>query len=646
MKVLYIYLENCGPIRPAEVHLDANWRFAVDKRRISVRHEKSLPNDFWTLKGEACRSVVGVSAMIGSNGAGKTSFAACLSRALSFWEMGSADRYSPDTRCFIVIETETGIRLFRNYDVCFNLNSIEKLPADKKVLFRRDDCRMPTSAKDYESPSQLLRLVYYSPFFTGERTLTASGETQAIGDDLSTTAALAKLEKELQERVMKDGSEQISLIAAYRKQERERVIDFVHFARAKHEKFFKHSGLVAPRFVRYGFNGNLRSVFEPQIVRAAKIDPRYEKIEELVCMSDFAVQSLLFFVWMSFCWHTIIPSPDSPSVSRPFVWLEKRLLDIFLPLLREEDRVLKRAMPEAKLIARRNERVRAAIATLKSLADEVGSRKSSLGEFFNSFDPVECKQGLAAIQKLLVDKKHFKSRYVTGTKDLDLDRIGQKDIESVFRQIDAVAGLYPELDNPLLTSDFDPPVSSGEMNYLTSFARFYNELEKWKRDNRLLLVVFDEAETALHPSLQKLLVLTYMRFFGEFMGKHPVQMHFLSHSPNLLSDIPRNCVSVVRKDAKSECSRIEDFKDETKTFGANIYDLYRNSYFVKNGPMGEFAYAKIAQLFSDVSKLVAIRAAGGRIDEGERNRILQLVHLVGDDGASRYFKGLEDAGLL
>ena len=253
-------------------------------------------NDFWTLKGEACRSVVGVSAMIGSNGAGKTSFAACLSRALSFWEMGPADRYSPDTRCFIVIETETGIRLFRNYDVCFNLNSIEKLPADKKVLFRRDDCRMPTSAKDYESPSQLLRLVYYSPFFTGERTLTASGETQAIGDDLSTTAALAKLEKELQERVMKDGSEQISLIAAYRKQERERVIDFVHFARAKHEKFFKHSGLVAPRFVRYGFNGNLRSVFEPQIVRAAKIDPRYEKIEELVCMSDFAVQSLLFFV--------------------------------------------------------------------------------------------------------------------------------------------------------------------------------------------------------------------------------------------------------------------------------------------------------------------------------------------------------------
>lgn len=135
MKVLYIYLENCGPIRPAGVHLDGNWRFVVDKRRISVRYEKSLPNDFWTLKGEHCRSVVGVSAMIGSNGAGKTSFAACLSRALSFWEMGSAERYSPDTRCFIVIETGTGVRLFRNYDVCFDSDSIKKLPTDKQPLY-------------------------------------------------------------------------------------------------------------------------------------------------------------------------------------------------------------------------------------------------------------------------------------------------------------------------------------------------------------------------------------------------------------------------------------------------------------------------------------------------------------------------------
>lgn len=96
---------------------------------------------------------------------------------------------------------------------------------------------MPISEEDYGSPSHLLRLVYYSPFFTGERTLTASGETQTIGNDLSTTAVLAKLEKELRERVMKDGPEQMRLIAEYRKQERERVIDFVHFARTKHENF-------------------------------------------------------------------------------------------------------------------------------------------------------------------------------------------------------------------------------------------------------------------------------------------------------------------------------------------------------------------------------------------------------------------------
>ena len=66
----------------------------------------------------------------------------------------------------------------------------------------------------------------------------------------------------------------------------------------------------------------------------------------------------------------------------------------------------------------------------------------------------------------------------------------------------------------------------------------------------------------------------------------------VTHSPFILSDIPQDNVLFL-KDGKND-NEVCDFK----TFGANIHDLLRTSFFLENGLVGEFANNKIEELLT------------------------------------------------
>ena len=67
-------------------------------------------------------------------------------------------------------------------------------------------------------------------------------------------------------------------------------------------------------------------------------------------------------------------------------------------------------------------------------------------------------------------------------------------------------------------------------------------------------------------------------------------MCFVTHSPFVLSDIPKNNVLFL-KDGKPAYPMQED------TFGANIHTLLHNGFFLSNVPIGAFAQKKINSLF-------------------------------------------------
>ncbi len=107
-----------------------------------------------------------------------------------------------------------------------------------------------------------------------------------------------------------------------------------------------------------------------------------------------------------------------------------------------------------------------------------------------------------------------------------------------------------------------------------------------------LILCFDEPEISLHPMWQK----EYLNRFINFIKTLDKNIHlvFTSHSPFLLSDLPKENVIFLEKDEKiGNCINVSERMKDFNTFGANIHTLLSHGFFMKDGLMGEFAKSKI-----------------------------------------------------
>ncbi|MBI3134093.1 MAG: AAA family ATPase [Bacteroidetes bacterium] len=123
---------------------------------------------------------------------------------------------------------------------------------------------------------------------------------------------------------------------------------------------------------------------------------------------------------------------------------------------------------------------------------------------------------------------------------------------------------------------------------------FNRKLERLEQgvDNKYnyVNILFDEVELYFHPEYQR----TYISDFISYLNKiNPTNIFHISglnvcfstHSPFILSDLP-----------SSNILRLIDGKPtyvNEQTFGANIHQLLHNDFFLENGFTGEFARRKI-----------------------------------------------------
>ncbi|MDD3834904.1 MAG: ATP-binding protein [Sulfurimonas sp.] len=132
-------------------------------------------------------------------------------------------------------------------------------------------------------------------------------------------------------------------------------------------------------------------------------------------------------------------------------------------------------------------------------------------------------------------------------------------------------------------------LSHGEKTLFGQLLNIYYNSQKSKNDN--LLFLFDEPEISLHPNWQK----NYINELSNLLIQMKKNYHFIftSHSPFLLSDLPKENVIFLKKDEKTgECVNATN-RVNLNTFGANIHTLLSHGFFMKDGLMGEFAKGKI-----------------------------------------------------
>lgn len=168
-------------------------------------------------------------------------------------------------------------------------------------------------------------------------------------------------------------------------------------------------------------------------------------------------------------------------------------------------------------------------------------------------------------------------------------------------------------------------LSSGEYARWSMFAKIYYQLIEIK--NRLkystenLIILFDEADMLLHPEWQQNFVEHIIAFMKMMFPNIQTQIIIATHSPIMLSDIPKQNTILIEKNP--ETGKIDTI-DGSETFAANIFSLYQDSFFIKNTGIGSFAKSKLIDMVNDIHK------KDGDNYKYSNEELLKLIDLVGD----------------
>lgn len=185
------------------------------------------------------------------------------------------------------------------------------------------------------------------------------------------------------------------------------------------------------------------------------------------------------------------------------------------------------------------------------------------------------------------------------------------------------------ISNPQIVINFG--ISSGERALYTLIARlmgiiFRNQgeihhatINKINHDNKFdgktIIILLDEPDLQLHPEWQQKFISIIINLLYVFFSRINFQIILTTHSPILLSDIPKTNVIFIDKnsDGTSQVCNGISFKE---TFSANIHTLYNDSFFLNGVPIGEFAKQKIESIHK--------RIDNGCIDSDTLNDIYRI----------------------
>ena len=170
-------------------------------------------------------------------------------------------------------------------------------------------------------------------------------------------------------------------------------------------------------------------------------------------------------------------------------------------------------------------------------------------------------------------------------------------------------------------------LSSGENALMDLYSRLFfaknnrlkvKEQEK-QRPVTFLYILIDEGEIGFHPQWQSQYLFNLTSFVSLLFAEYKVQIILTSHSPFIVSDLPKDNLIFLEKE-KGLC-KVVTFNEE-QTFGANIHALLSDQFFMRDGVMGKFAQTKLK---SELKPL---------LDNDQRNldvdRLRKIIALMGE----------------
>ncbi|WP_291285251.1 AAA family ATPase [Flavobacterium sp.] len=142
-------------------------------------------------------------------------------------------------------------------------------------------------------------------------------------------------------------------------------------------------------------------------------------------------------------------------------------------------------------------------------------------------------------------------------------------------------------------------ISSGHKAYINLFSNFYAAASKIR--DRDVLICIDEGDLYFHPKWQTEFLFKLIKILPRLLKKN-CQLFLTTHSPFLVSDLPKNNLIFVDKNEKGILEVISNKRIDGQTFGGNIGELYLDAFFMQGNLISHFAASKIQELVNKVRK--------------------------------------------
>jgi len=155
-------------------------------------------------------------------------------------------------------------------------------------------------------------------------------------------------------------------------------------------------------------------------------------------------------------------------------------------------------------------------------------------------------------------------------------------------------------NNPLNKLYSFNELSTGEQRILKFFADLYYIEEATSTRQAKTIYLLDEMDLSWHPEWQRKMIYYLVDTLSKINTRTFKNIIIATHSPFVLSDMPKANVQIIQKDVGTGNARIS--KPTKNTFGSNIHDLFKESFFLSS-TVGEFAKSEIEKVIEKINNL-------------------------------------------
>lgn len=550
-------------------------KFKYDKVKKNINHIKNTESyiNFFNVE-DSSNSIQDITAIVGDNGNGKTTLLKLIADLLKINENNIQSEF-----IIIISENYTDFKIYTNInDLIIPENNDEIKLKYEAFIFGYHDNIFEIANK--------LKLVYYSNAFDNSATIDNGIEHENVFDIstmylMKNDKLVSELDDSLMSHIQAEYIRQIEFVASYQNSERHLKFDIpkeIYIdTKGIDKKMEKLIDLVTPD-VYYKDNHNMmeEEYFNRENLVDALESIKYkfdESIKNYVLDPQSYTKIRLVYLHLVISLYSYIKDLD-------FSRIDVSDIDrvIYFDQVLNKNNIINSCIKYEEEYGLFLDDLE-----IKSILNDI-EKNSILSPLFLDYvnDTV-----IYDINKIMVILKETDSKLykeVKKSKKTEIKYIKSKLFE--FFEAVCLEGIYEGI------IEIFWPLSTGQYNLLSLYSRLhelYDSMsENHKSDEHNIILLLDEGENSLHPRWQQQYVKSIIDLVDDIFDNANIQIILTTHSPILLSDIPGDNVIYINRN-----------RENIKTFGSNIYNLYRQGFFLNGsnfGILGDFATEKLKKV--------------------------------------------------